>query len=98
MQRSAALPEVPSIAEAGVAGYEAIEWNGVVAPAGTPQAVIARLHQALAKALALSEVRERILALGADPVGSSPDEFGAFIRKEIATWSKVIREVGITVE
>ena len=98
LKRNAALPEVPSIAEAGVAGYEAIEWNGVVAPAGTPQAVIARVHQAIAKALSVSEVRERILALGADPVGSSPDEFGAFIRKEIATWSKVIKEVGITVE
>ncbi len=97
-KRNAALPDIPSIAEAGVPGYEAIEWNGVMVPAGTPPAVISRLHQAIARALAVPEVKERILALGADPVGSSPEEFGAFIKKEIATWSKVIKEVGITIE
>ena len=98
LKRNAALPNIPSIAEAGVPGYEAIEWNGVMVPAGTPAAVITRLNQALAKALAIPEVKERIVALGADPVGSSPEEFGTFIRGEFATWSKVIKEVGITVE
>jgi tripartite-type tricarboxylate transporter receptor subunit TctC len=98
LKRNVALPNVPSIAEAGVPGYEAIEWNGVVAPAGTPAAVISRLHQSIAKALAIPEVRERIIGLGADPVGNSPEEFAAFIRKELATWSKVIRDVGITIE
>jgi tripartite-type tricarboxylate transporter receptor subunit TctC len=98
LKRNVALPNVPSIAEAGVPGYEAIEWNGVVAPAGTPAAVISRLHQAIAKSLAIPEVRERIIGLGADPVGNSPEEFAAFIRKELATWSKVIRDVGITIE
>jgi tripartite-type tricarboxylate transporter receptor subunit TctC len=98
LNRNAALPNIPSIAEAGVPGFEAIEWNGVVVPAGTPPAVVARLHQALAKSLSIPEVKERILSLGADPVGSSPEEFAAFIRKEIATWSKVIKEVGITIE
>jgi tripartite-type tricarboxylate transporter receptor subunit TctC len=98
LKRNAAVPDVPSIAEAGVPGYEAIEWNGVMVPAGTPPAVISRLHQAIAKALAVPEVKERILALGADPVGNSPDEFGAFIKKEMAVWSKVIKEVGITIE
>ena len=97
-KRNAALPDIPSIAEAGVPGYEAIEWNGVMVPTGTPPAVISRLYQAIAKSLAVPEVKERILALGADPVGSSPEEFGAFIKKEIATWSKVIKEVGITIE
>jgi tripartite-type tricarboxylate transporter receptor subunit TctC len=97
-KRNAALPEIPSIAEAGVPGYEAIEWNGVMAPAGTPPAVISRLHQSIAKSLAIPEVKERIVALGADPVGSSPEEFAAFIKKELATWSKVIKEVGITIE
>ncbi len=97
-KRNAALPDIPSIAETGVAGYEAIEWNGVMAPAGTPPAVVSRLHQAINKALGIPEVKERILALGADPVGSSPEEFGAFIKKEIATWSRVIKEVGITIE
>ncbi len=98
LHRNPALPNIPSIAEAGVPGYEAIEWNGVVVPTGTPPAVIARLHQAFAKSLAIPEVKERIVSLGADPVGSSPEEFAAFIKKEIATWSKVIKEVGITIE
>ena len=98
LKRNVALPNVPSIAEAAIPGFEAIEWNGVVVPAGTPAAVIERLHQALTKALAIPEVRERIIGLGADPVGNSPDEFAAFIKKELATWSKVIKEVGITVE
>jgi len=98
LKRNAALPDVPSIAEAGVPGYEAFEWNGVVVPTGTPPAVIERLHQALAKALSIPEVRERMVTLGADPVGSSPEEFAAFIRKELATWSKVIKEVGITID
>lgn len=98
LKRNVALPEVPSIAEAAIPGFEAIEWNGVVVPTGTPRAVIDRLHQALAKALSIPEVRERIIGLGADPVGNSPEEFSAFIKKEIATWSKVVKEVGITVE
>jgi tripartite-type tricarboxylate transporter receptor subunit TctC len=98
LKRNVALPDVPSIAEAAIPGFEAIEWNGVVVPAGTPAAVIGQLHQAIVKALSIPEVKERIIGLGADPVGSSPEEFAAFIKKEIATWSKVIKEVGITVE
>ena len=98
LQRNSALPNIPSINEAGVPGYEAIEWNGIVVPAGTPPAIIARLNQAIVKSLSIPEVKERIVSLGADPVGSSPEEFGAFIKKEIATWTKVIKEVGITVE
>jgi tripartite-type tricarboxylate transporter receptor subunit TctC len=98
LQRNAALPKIPSINEAGVPGYEAIEWNGVVVPSGTPPAIITRLNQAIVKALSIPEVKQRILELGADPVGSSPEEFAAFIKKELATWSKVIKEVGITVE
>jgi len=98
LKRSVALPNVPSIAEAGVPGFEAIEWNGVVVPTGTPAAVIEKLHQAFARALSIPEVKERIVGLGADPVGNSPEEFSAFIKKEIATWSKVIKEVGITIE
>ena len=98
LKRNPALPKVPSIAEAAIPGFEAIEWNGVLVPAGTPQAVITQLNQAIVKSLAIPDVKERIVGLGADPVGSSPEEFGAFIKKEIATWAKVIKEVGITVE
>ncbi len=98
LKRNVALPDVPSIAEATIPGFEAVEWIGLVVPAGTPPAVIGRLHQALAKVSSIPEVKERIVSVGMDPAGNSPEEFSAFIRKEIATWSKVIREVGITVD
>ena len=98
VQRSAVLPEVPTIAEAGVPKFEAIEWNGVMLPAGTPPAIIRRAHQSVAKALALPAVQERIVAVGAEVVGSSPEEFAAFLKSEFASWAKVIKEVGITVE
>jgi len=98
LQRSSALPDVPTIAESGVPGFEAIEWNGIMVPAGTPPAVIRRAHQALTKALALPAVKERIVAVGAEVVSSSPEEFAAFLKGEYASWAKVIKEVGITVE
>ena len=97
-QRNVALPDVPTIAEAAIPGYEAIEWNGAMVPAGTPAAAITRLHQAIVKAVANPEVKERVTALGADLAGSSPEEFAAFVRKELTTWSKVVKEVGIRVE
>lgn len=97
-QRNPALPDVPTVAEAGVPGYEAIEWNGVMVPASTPPAVVRRIHQALAKALAIPALRERIVQIGSEPVGSSPEEFTAFIKSEFSVWAKVIKEVGITVE
>jgi tripartite-type tricarboxylate transporter receptor subunit TctC len=98
LKRNVALPDIPTIAEAAVPGFEANEWNGALVPAGTPRAVIDRLYQAVAKSIAIPEVRERIIALGAEPVGSTPEEFGAFIRREFSAWSKIIREVGIKVE
>jgi tripartite-type tricarboxylate transporter receptor subunit TctC len=98
LKRNATLPDVASLAEAGMPGFEAIEWIGLVAPAGTPAVVAGRVHQALLKALAGAEVKERIVNLGADPVGNTPEAFSAFIKKEIAAWSKVIREVGITID
>ena len=67
-------------------------------PAGTPAAAITRLHQAIVKAVANPEVKERVTALGADLAGSSPEEFAAFVRKELTTWSKVVKEVGIRVQ
>ena len=79
-------------------GFEAIEWIGMVAPAGTPAAVTSRVHQALVKALASPDVKERVLNVGADPVGNTPEVFSAFVKKEIAAWAKVIREVGITID
>ncbi len=98
LKRSVALPEVPSIAESAVPGFEANEWNGALVPAGTPRAAIDRLYQAIAKSAAIPEVRERIITLGAEPVANTPEDFAAFIKREFGTWAKIIREVGIKVE
>jgi tripartite-type tricarboxylate transporter receptor subunit TctC len=96
--RSAAAPEMPTIAEAGVPGYDANAWFGVFAPTGTPQAVVNRLNSEIVKALKLPDTRERFLALGAEPVGSTADEFGAFFKNEVAKWAKVVKDSGARVE
>ena len=97
-KRNPALPEVPTVAEAGVPGYEAIEWQGVVVPAGTPGPVIGRLHQVFARAVTLPEMKERFAAIGADAAGGTPDELAAFIRSELTGWAKVIKESGIRID
>jgi len=91
MNRNPALPAVPTIAESGFADFEAAEWIGMVAPANTPQPVIARVSQALARALSGTDIKERFASLGADPVGDPPDAFAAFVKKEIAISHKPIR-------
>ena len=96
LQRTSTLPDVPTIAEIALPGFEAVEWNGVFVPAGTPQSIVQTLNQAIVKALASPAVREKMSTLGADPVGSSPQEFATFIKKELTTWSKVVKEAGIT--
>jgi tripartite-type tricarboxylate transporter receptor subunit TctC len=98
LQRDSSLPDVPTVSEAGVKDFEAIEWNGIMVPAGTPPAIVKRIYDSLAKALAVPAIRERIVGVGAEPVGSNPQEFAAFIKSEFTTWAKVIKEVGITVE
>jgi tripartite-type tricarboxylate transporter receptor subunit TctC len=98
LKRSVALPEVPTIAESAVPGFESNEWNGALVPAGTPRAAIDRLYQAIARSAAIPEVRERIITLGAEPVANTPEDFAAFIKREFGTWAKIIREVGIKVE
>jgi tripartite-type tricarboxylate transporter receptor subunit TctC len=94
-KRSAAMPEVPTVAESGAPDYETASWYGVLAPARTPQVIIERLNREIVKAVQLPDVRERLLSEGADPVGSSPGEFAAHIRRELARWSKVIKQAGI---
>jgi len=96
--RSAAAPEIPTIAEAGVPGYDANAWFGIFAPAGTPPAVISRLNAEIVKIVKLPETRDRFLALGAEPAGSTAEEFGAFFRNEVAKWAKVVKESGARVE
>jgi tripartite-type tricarboxylate transporter receptor subunit TctC len=88
------LPDLPTISEAGVPGYEATQWYGVLAPAGTPKPIVAKLNAEMAKAIKGPDVREKLAADAAEPVGNSPEEFGAFIKKEIARWAPVIKASG----
>ena len=97
-KRSAVLPDVPTIAEAALPGYEAVQWYGVLAPAGTPRDTVGKLHAAVVRALQESTVRERLLSDGAEPVGNMPDEFAAVIRNDLVKWGKVIKDAGITSE
>jgi len=98
MRRIAAAPEVPTFIEAGVPGYESIGWFGAVAPANTPAEIIGRLNGEMVAALALAEVRERVLAAGAEPSTGTPQEFAAFIRDETRKWAQVIRTAKVKVE
>jgi tripartite-type tricarboxylate transporter receptor subunit TctC len=97
-ERSPAIPNVPTAAEAGVPGYEAIGWFGLLAPAGTPAAAIQQLSADVAKAVASPGLRERAMNEGATPVGSTPAEFERFVHAEIAKWTKIIRQAGIQLE
>ena len=96
-KRATGLPDIPAIAES-LPGYEAIQWYGVLAPAGTAREIVARLQVEMARILALPEVKERLAADGADAVGSRPDEFAAYIRAELAKWGKVVKTGGIKLE
>ncbi len=96
--RIPALPQVPTLAEGGIAGYESVGWFGLVAPAGTPAAIVGPLHDAVAAALADPDIAGRFAAVGAQPASSSPAVFGAMIRSEIAKWAKVIAVSGAQVE
>jgi tripartite-type tricarboxylate transporter receptor subunit TctC len=99
LKRDATLPQVPTIAEAiGVPDFEVSEWHGVVVPAGTAPAIVARLNQDIVKVLTRPDVIERVTAAGAQPVGSTPDEQAAFVKREFARWSKVIKAVGIKLD
>jgi tripartite-type tricarboxylate transporter receptor subunit TctC len=95
-KRMALLPDLPSAAEAGLPGYEASSWFGIVAPAGTPAPVIARLHQEVVRALATPAMQARFAKVGARLVGNTPDEFAAQIRAERASWGDIIRDAKIT--
>ena len=93
-KRSPALPELPTIAEAGLAGYEASSWFGVLAPAGTPKDIVGKLSQTIAAALHGSEMKERLSSQGAEPIGSTPEQFAAHIQAEIAKWARVVKASG----
>ena len=93
-KRMAQLPGVPTMAEAGLPDFEVSSWNGLLAPAKTPAEIIARLHENTVKVLTLADVREKFMAQGAEAVGSTPEEFRAYIRTEIDKWGRVIRASG----
>ena len=97
-KRAAGAPDVPTIAEAGVPGYEATQWFGVLAPAKTSTDIVNRLHKEVVAAVNSADVKERLVADGADPVGSSPAEFQAYIRSETEKWAKVVKQAKITPE
>jgi tripartite-type tricarboxylate transporter receptor subunit TctC len=94
-QRLPALPEVPTVAEAGLPGFEVTTWYGILAPAGTPRPIIARLNTELVKVMHSPEMKERLAGIGTDPVTSSPEEFAAYIKAEIGKWGDVIRKAGL---
>jgi tripartite-type tricarboxylate transporter receptor subunit TctC len=97
-KRMSLFPDVPTLAESGMPGFEVGAWQGLMVPAGTPQPVIDRLNAELRKALANGDVRAKLAQQGAEPLGSSPEEYGAYIRKEIDRWGKVVKQSGVTAE
>jgi len=94
-KRAALMPDVPTIAESGYPGYEALNWYGYLAPKGTPKDVVDRLHKEIAKALANPKVVEQFNKTGVEPVSMTPEEFGAYIKREFDTWGKVVKQAGI---
>ena len=91
------LPDIPTLEEAGVAGYESLSWSGIVAPAGTPRAVVAKLNATIDRILATDEVRKKLAAIGVEPVGGPPEAFAAQIRAESDKWGKLVKSASITV-
>jgi tripartite-type tricarboxylate transporter receptor subunit TctC len=97
-KRSLSVPDLPTVAEAGVPGYEASTWAGVLAPAGTSKPIIRKLHGEFMRILQLPEIKERLVALEFEPVGNTPEEFGTYIQKELVKWTKVVKESGAKVD
>ena len=97
-KRSAALPQVPTVAEAGVPGYATTTWYGLLAPAGTRPGIVERLSGAAHKAVSASDLRERMLTDGAEPHGSSPAAFQKHIASEMAKWRQLVKSAGVTAE
>jgi tripartite-type tricarboxylate transporter receptor subunit TctC len=98
LKRSSAAPDLPTIAEQGLPGFEALSWYALMAPAGTPAEIIGKLAAESARALRAPDVKERLVALGADPVGNSPAELAEMLKRESARWREVVRKAGIRAE
>jgi len=96
-QRSAQMPDVPTVAEAGVPGFESLSWVGLIAPAGTPPEIIAKLHDEIAKLLRLPDVQQLLASSGMEATPTTPEEFAAYLKSEYDKWGRVVRESGATV-
>ena len=97
-ERAVFLPDVPTVAESGYPGYSAVPWVGMVAPAGTPKAIVAKLYGEAVKLLQTAEGKARIISMGMEPLGMNPAQFAAHIKTEIERWSKVVQDAGIKLE
>jgi tripartite-type tricarboxylate transporter receptor subunit TctC len=97
-KRAAGAPEIPTIAEAGVPGYEATQWFGVLAPAGTPRDIVNLIQSEIGRVLQQPDMKTRLSTDGAEPVGSTPEEFAAFIRAETAKWAKVVKDASVHID
>lgn len=97
-KRSPAVPDLPTIAESGLSGYEVPVWYGILAPAGTPKEIVIKLYKEIKDVLYSPDIKERLSILGAEPVGSTPEEFETFIKAEIARWAKVIKDADIRID
>ncbi|TPQ27441.1 tripartite tricarboxylate transporter substrate binding protein [Cupriavidus pinatubonensis] len=97
-KRSTTLPDVPTVAEAGVPGYDVASWNGVLAPAGTPTQIISRLNQAFNRVLSMPDIRQALLERGYEPVGGTPDQFGKHMQQELAKWGPVVKRIGLQID
>lgn len=97
-QRSPAAPEVPTMAESGVTGCEIFEWNALLAPAATPPEIVKRLHAEVVKVMTMDDIRAKFADLGAQPVGSNPEELAAFLKVEMAKWAEVVKTANVKIE
>jgi tripartite-type tricarboxylate transporter receptor subunit TctC len=97
-KRASFAPDIPTVAESGVPGYEVAVWFGLVAPAGTPREIVQKLNAEVLRILAMPDVRERFVSQGVEPVGSTPEQFGEHIKSQMAKWGKVVRDAGVKAE
>ena len=97
-KRSSIAPEVPTLAESGLPGFEVGSWQGVFAPAGTPPEIVKRLNAEIVKILNMPDVKEKLVALGAEPVGDTPEQFSAYVKSEVGKWSDIVKKSGAKVD
>jgi tripartite-type tricarboxylate transporter receptor subunit TctC len=96
--RSPVLPQISTVAESGVPGFESIAWYGVVAPAGTPKEIIAKLNAEMVRIANLPDIKQKLMEMGSPPVAGTPDQFGALIKSEIPKWGKVVKQANVSLD